>query len=416
VTGVPTGASIGRRAVWGVLFRRDFGLYWLGNIVSNCGTWFQAIAATLLIYRLTGSQFLVGLVNFAQLIGIVVLSPLTGAAADRFDRRRLIMVVQVLQALTVAGMATLAALGRLDVPLLIGGSFVSGAIGAFSLTAQPALVPSLVPPEDLSSAIAMNSVTFNLARAIGPVLGAVVVVAFGFAPAFALNALSYLALAGALLVIHPRPSAARPFTERTTLGGGVQALRERPLLLGLLLAVACIAISTDPVSTLAPFLAAGVFGQPDTAAGTLIGAFGFGAVVAAFVVPHGSRSFRRIAFEMAAMGVGITVLGLVTSFQLGLVALFLAGAGYLSAQTALTTRLVGATPDHLRGRIMAFWAIAWLGVRPLASLVDGTVAQALGPRLAAIVMAVPVLVGAAAIAVWASRGREPPEADVDVQT
>lgn len=396
----------GPRAVWRVLFTRDFGPYWLGNVVSNCGTWFQAIAATLLIYRLTGSQFLVGLVNFAQLIGIVILAPWTGAAADRFDRRRLIMVVQVLQALVVGVLAALAALGRLDVPTLIGGSFISGAIGAFSLTAQPALVPSLVGPQDLGSAIAMTSVTFNLARAIGPVLGAIVVVAFGFPAAFALNALSYLALAASLLLIRARPPTRRMSTQRMSLLGGFQALRQRPLLLGLLLAVACIAISTDPVSTLAPFLAAGVFGQPDTAAGTLIGAFGLGAVAAAFVVRHASSSFRRIALEMAVVGAGIGALGIVTSYPLGLVALFLAGAGYLSSQTALTTRLLGITSDHMRGRIMAFWAIAWLGVRPLASLVDGTVAQAVGPRLAAIVMAVPVVTGAVAIAAWARRARE----------
>lgn len=377
------------RGAWRIVLDRDYGPYWLGTFLSACGTWFQSIAATLLVYRLTGSAFMVGVVTLSQLIGMVILAPWTGAVADRFDHRRVIVTVSLLGFAIASLVVMLQVLGLLDVPVLVVLLFASGVVGAFALPAQQALVARLVAPERLSSAVAMNSVTFNLARAVGPVAATAVIAAVGFGPAFLVNAVSYLAVVVAMLVIRVRGDGGTP--RRRDLPGSIATLREQPVLAGLLLIVAAIAISADPFGTLAPFLAETVLGRPDTDAGGIAGAFGLGAVVAAILL-RTDRTQRRMALDMLVMGAGVAALGVVLHYELALVASFVAGFAYLSAQTAATTRLLLSTPVHVRGRVMALWGVAWLGTRPFASIIDGFIADHVGPQRAAIIMALPVFV------------------------
>jgi MFS family permease len=173
-----------------VLADRNFWPYFAGNLLSNCGTWFQNLAQALLIYRLTGSTLLVGVVNFAQFVGTFALAPWSGMAADRFDRRRLMIVAQSFAVVVTAVLALLAAAGRASAPVVIGLALLLGITTAFSVPAMQALVPLLVPTHELAGAVALNSVTFNLARAIGPVVGAVVVEGRGIPAAGGLNAQS----------------------------------------------------------------------------------------------------------------------------------------------------------------------------------------------------------------------------------
>src|SRR5437868_12022621 len=183
---------------------RNFAPYFVGNLLSNCGTWFQNIAQALLVYRLTKSSFLVGVVNFAQFGGVFLLAPWAGRSADRYDRRRLLIVTQF-GAFAVA--MTMAALTRADVataPVVILLALAMGLTLAFAIPALLALVPLLVEPHDIAPAIALNTVTFNLARAVGPVLAAIVIRTLGISWAFALNGVSFLALIAALAVIRPR--------------------------------------------------------------------------------------------------------------------------------------------------------------------------------------------------------------------
>src|SRR4051794_24556852 len=172
----------------------NFGPYFFGNLLSQCGTWFQNIAQALLIFRLTHSTLLVGVVNFAQFVGVFALAPWAGTAADRFDRKRLLVVTQIGAVAVTALLATLSALDLAPAPVVIVLALVLGLSTAFAIPAQQALVPLLVTGRDLAPAIALNSVSFTLARAIGPALGALVVAALGIPAAFAINSLSYLAL------------------------------------------------------------------------------------------------------------------------------------------------------------------------------------------------------------------------------
>ncbi len=378
-----------------VLAQRNFGPYFVGNLLSNCGTWFQNIAQALLIYRLTHSTFLVGVVSFAQFAGIIVLAPWSGGAADRFDRKRLIIGTQ-LGAMVVTGTLALLAIAHWDtVPVIIGLALLLGIVTAFGSPAMNAIVPSLVVRDDLPAAIAMNSVTFNMARAVGPVLGALVVARLGIPWAFGLNCLSYAALIGALLIVHPRRHERRPGAP-PKLRDSLDLIRQDMRLAALLGVVASVSFALDPVTTLAPAFATQVFHRSDTLAGYLIGAFGTGAVVAAvFATGRSETPYRRIFLMLTLLAAGIATYAFLSPLVLAIVALGVAGFGYLAGQTRATTLLQLGVEDHQRGRIMALWSVCFLGTRPIASLIDGGLASLIGIHAAALIMTLPVFAAAA---------------------
>lgn len=408
MTASPTDSSTSRRSSLRALRHRDFALFFAGNLLSNCGTWFQNIALALLVYRLTRSPFWVGVVNFAQFAGVVLLAPWAGAAADRMNRRRLIVTTQLGATLVSAVLAAAVALGHGTLVPVLVLALLLGFTTAYATPALQAILPALVPREDLGAAIAMNAVTFNLARAVGPVAGALVVARLGIAWAVGINALSYLALAVAVLLVHPAAQTA-PRGARPRLRDSLRMVRHDPRLAMLLGVVAAVSLTLDPVSTLTPAFATRFFHRPDTFAGFLIGAFGTGAVIAS-VIPlrDARRPERRIALMLMVFGAGMVAFGLVASLAVVLPVLAAAGFGYLLGQTNATTLLQLEAPDDQRGRVMALWSVAFLGSRPIAALVDGALASGIGPRAATVVMAIPAL--AAAAFLLSGRGAPPPRA------
>ena len=386
--------AVGPLAAWRVLRTRDFGPYFVGNALSASGTWFHSLAAALLVYRLTGSEFLLGVLAFSQFAAILALSPWAGGAADRFDRRRLLVVVQLAAVVLSATLALLAFLELATAWVVILFTLGLGVTSALASPAQLALVASLVPRRDLQTAVALNSMTFNLARALGPMLAALCVAKLGIPASFAVNAFSYLVLVGAVLVIRPRPQE-RSGSPR--LRESLDLLRRDPRLLGYLLVVAVVGYASDPVNTLAPAFAH-EFGRPDTHAGFVIGAFGAGAVTAALVVAGRAPGTRKtMATTLLVLGFGIAAFALSPWLPLAFVFLFVAGFGYLASNTAATTRLQLGVDESQRGRVMALWTVAFLGLRPLASLLDGALAAAAGVRVAGVVLALPALAAAAVL-------------------
>jgi len=378
---------------------RNFWPYFLGNLCSNCGTWFQNIAQALLIYRLTHSSFLVGVVNFAQFVGVFVLAPWAGSAADRFDRRRLIVTTQILASALIAVLAALQGAGRASTPVIIGLVLAVGMTWAFAIPAIQAMVPDLVPVEVVPSALAMSSLTFNLSRAIGPVLGAAVVAHWGIAPAFWLNALSYLGLIVGLLAVRPRP-APRPAGPRLSWGDSLRMVRADTALLALLGVVAAISISQDPVSTLTPGFSSELFHRSDTLTGLLVGAFGAGAALAAATAAgRASDPVRRLGPGCLLMGVGMLGFAFAPSPGFAFAALGLGGFFFMLTNTGATTALTLEVAPEQRGRIMALWSLCFLGTRPPASLADGGLASTAGLRPAAVALAIPVIVAGCAVTV-----------------
>ena len=379
---------------WRVLTDRSFGTFFLGSSLSNVGTWFQNIAAGLLVYELTRSTLLVGAVNFAQFLGTVLLAPWAGAAADRFDRRQLLLVTQLAAAVGGAGLAGLTVADRVGPVVVVAAALLLGLALAFMVPALLALVPLLVDEADLEVAVSLNSVTFNLARAIGPVLGALVVDWAGYGVAFGLNAASFVAFALALLVVRPRPQPARP-TTRPRLRESVALVRADRRWLALLVAVMAVSTSTDPVNTLAPELALDVFAGRDLDVGLLVGAFGAGATLTAVLFSPWLRSRPHVlVVAMLVQGAGMLFVGIAPSLGLAMAGFAVSGAGFIAAITRATARLQAEVPDAQLGRVMALWSLAFVGTRPVAALLDGVVAELAGARMAAVVLALPVLLAA----------------------
>jgi MFS family permease len=388
-----------------LLFSRDFGPFFWGNSAATLGTWAYNIAAVVLVFQLTGSPQAVGLVTIAQFAAPLLLAPVGGSVADRFDRRRLLIGAQATSA-AAAGALALAvksaepqSFGAVWAVFLV--SFVMGASMAVADPARQALIPSLVPQADMGSAIALNSVTFNLGRAIGPAVAGLLLVSHGPWLVFGVAASGCLLSAVALLTVHPRPQAERPLHERGMTAGVRYVLADRRQL-ALLVGVGAAGFGSDPVITLAPLLARELTsgsesswgGQEELAVGLLASSFGCGAISAVLGLRwlHARWGYRLVGLQgMTMLASMLLVLALRPGLAVSCGLLFLAGTGYFLAVTSLTTLLQAGVPDHLRGRLMALWGALFLGSRPVAAFMDSNVAEALSPQAA--LVAVTVVVG-----------------------
>ena len=362
--------------------------YFIGNVVSNLGTFCQAIAQSLVVYNLTGSTFLVGVVNFAQFAALLVLVPWTGAAADRFDRKQLIIATQMAAGAITGTLTVLSALGLASAPVVIASAGLLGVTSAFAVPAFRAMIPQIVSERNLGRAVNLDSVAVNVARALGPVGGAALVASAGATSAFAINSASYFLLCFALAGVHPTPQPpAPPGTVRFR--DGLRSVRDRPELAAMLFIVAACGVAADPPSTLGPEIAAS-YGGGDALAGLILGGFGFGAVLAAFLAgAEARRHHRRVALLLGVLVAGLVAFAFSPWLALTLVSVVTAGFGYLAAQTRTSSMMYRYVGPHERGRIMALWSVAFIGIRPIASLADGAIASVAGTTAATLAMTAP---------------------------
>src|SRR5438270_8437309 len=260
--------------------------------------------------------------------------------------------------------------------------------------------------QNIAPAIALNTVTFNLARAVGPVLAAIVIRTLGISWAFALNGVSFLALIAALAVIRPR-------AQRHTQGApprlrdSIAVVRGDQRLLAFFVAVAAVSLTVDPITTLTPGFSTEIFHKADTLTGYLVGAFGLGAVLAVRFIPRGVVRLRTIAATLAVLAAGMIAFAFSGSVPIALVALLIAGFGYLTTIGGTTTAIQLEVDDEHRGRIMALWSVAFLGLRPFGALIDGAVGHEVGLRPAVLLMAAPAAAAAVGLAL---AGRQRPAA------
>jgi MFS family permease len=388
---------------------RNFGPYFIGNAASASGTWFQNLAASLYVFEQTHSPFLLGVLQFGNFIPILLLAPWSGSAADRFDRKRLLLVTQVLATCVSGTLAALTWAGHASVPLVMTCAALLGIVAAFSSPAGMSMPADLVARDDVASAVALNAMTYNLARAIGPTLAGVCVDQLGYAASFAINAGSYLLLALGLLLVTPQ---ARKLASRaeSRLRDSLRLIKDEPRLLAFLLIVAAVGFGSDPVNTESPVFAH-VFGVGEQHiriwAGLIVGAFGAGAVCSAFLVAgRAAASWRQTVTTLLLLALGIAGFSVSPTIWVGFAFLFVGGFGYLATHAAATSRLVLGVDDSQRGRVMALWSVAFIGLRPIASLTDGGLASLFGVRVAGVALTIPVLLAAAAIVV-ALRRRNP---------
>jgi MFS family permease len=386
---------------------REFRLYFIGNIVSNSGTWLQNVALTVFMHELTGRSTWVGISTFALFLPVVFLTLPAGVVADRTDRLRLLLLSQLVAAGFAGVLTGLAATGAANRYSVIVIAMGIGAAMAFAIPAMQALIPNLVPEDELGEAIAMNAITFNVARVIGPVVAGATITGLGTTWAFGLNAVSFLVLAVALALIRRAPyprAGGSPGPVREGLAYAWSHVRTRTMLFG----VAAIGFALDPIFTLSPALGKG-FGRESYAA-WIVAAWGSGAVAGITV---GASVVRRITRRglgwvgLVTLAAGIAGLAGAQSLWESLAAVFVAGAGYISAAMTFTTTIQLDVPERLRGRVMALWSLAFLGPRPVAGIIDGRLADALSPHWATLAFAVPALVAAVIVRRGTLRGGSP---------
>lgn len=378
---------------------RNFGPWFWGNVASNSGSWLFNVVAAVVVFNLTGSALLVGMVSVAQFASLAVLSPWAGALSDRTDRRRLALIGQSVSAAAAAGIAVPSML--LGIERLPGAwSVIVAALGigignAFAQPAGSSLLPGLVDDVDLEAAVSLYTLTFNVGRALGPAVAGLLLVTLGPELGFLLNALSFLALIGALIVIRERHGDSRPERDRSV-RAGLRYVRGDRVTLLLLAGVATAGFSTDPVITLAPPLSE-VLGGGDGLVAAMVSGFGVFATVAAGL--SGWLQHRTGSLRMAGIGTALMAGGLLLGASLAvpwvvLTGFAISGGGSVLALTSFTSVLQRRVPGELRGRVMALWGVAYLGTRPLAAVIDGMAADLVGPRPAIFVAVAVSLVGA----------------------
>lgn len=368
------------RSTFRVLLDPNFGAYFGAKVVAAVGVWVSNIVAAVMVFGMTRSALLVGAVSVAQFLPQVMLGPIAGSRADRGDRLRLMVIGRLISA-AGAGALTIwvAAVGVEGLPgsaPVIGAAFVIGVGFAISSSAMHAILPALVRPSELSTAVALDGTPHTIARAAGPAVGALILATAGPAPAFAVASIAFLLNALVAARLRLRPMEMNAGGDRSV-RAGLRYLRRDPPSALLLVGVAAVGLGIDPVLTLTPPLAARL-GGGDQLVGWLVSAFGLGsATVIVLMGPIrdilGIRRMNPTGFGVFA--VAYVALALAPTSAFALVAFLAAGAGMMLAITSLTTQLQSRLPEELRGRIMALWAVAYLGSRPLAAAINGAVAD-----------------------------------------
>ena len=353
---------------------RDFRVLWLGAFTSTVGTWMQKVAQGWLVFDITQSSFYLGLDDFLGQLPILLLTLLGGVIADRHDRRRLLIGSQYVQMATAFALAALVYFDAVRVWHVLALSFVAGLGQAFGGPAYQSLIPSLVEKKDLPNAIALNSIQFNLARVCGPLLAGLAMTV-GIAACFALNGLSFLVVIVALLSLHVRhikPTAPRPIVEE--LKGGVAYARSQPAIMSLTLLGFITTFLGLPMLTFLPVFVRDIFQAEFRALSTMMAYSGMGAVIGALVVAWLGRFPRMgVVLLLVQVAFGGLLIVFATSRVLWVshLALFFAGAAMIVVFSMTSSLVQLIVPDHLRGRVVSIYMVAFRGGMPLGSLAAG---------------------------------------------
>jgi MFS family permease len=365
------------------LENRNYRRFFLGQSVSLVGTWMQSVAQSWLVLQLTGSGTALGLVVAIQTLPVLFLAPYGGLLADRADKRRLLLATQSTFALLALalGLLSLTHVVRLWMVLLIAAGF--GLANSVDNPTRQAFVPEMVGADGVPNAVSLNSVMTNAARAIGPALAGVLIVTAGVSGCFLINAASFVAVLVALATMKPaqlhpaQPAAHRP----GQLVEGLRYVRRTPRLLTPLLMMALIGALSYEFQVVLPLLAKRTFHGNADAYGYLTASFGVGAVVGGIVVAsRRPRGLHAVAVAAGAFGTAMLAAAAAPTFALELVALAAVGAGSVAFMSRGNTTLQLTATEQMRGRVMALWAVAFIGTTPIGGPIVGYLAQRAGPR------------------------------------
>ncbi len=352
---------------------------WMGACTSSIGTWMQKLAQSWLVLQISGSSFLLGLDSFLGEIPIFMFSLVGGVVADRFDRRYLLIASQFVQMSCAFALAALVATDVVRVWHILCLSFIVGLAQAFGGPAYQALIPALVKPIDLPNAIALNSIQFNLARIIGPVLGGLALTQLGAAWCFSLNGVSYIAVVGTLLALKTRfVPAATSHSMMESMKQGFAFIRSQAAMVSLIALAFLTTMLGIPLIVFLPVFVKNVFQQgPDTYT-LLLSTSGAGSVVGALLVAafgHSASKGKITLVMTLLLGFFTSVFALSKSLLLSCVALFLASAALIAVFALVSSLVQLITGDEMRGRVMSVYNVAFRGGMPIGNLATGSLIE-----------------------------------------
>lgn len=411
----PTGEVVRKLGTFEAFRHRGYTLFWSGALVSNVGTWMQNAALALVVYNFRKSEFDLGMVNFLNGIPALFLALPAGALADRLDKKRMIIWAQVGLMIQAILLGVLYATGRLSSSHVVEAllwvdllTLVAGVLTALTFPAWQSMLPDLVPRETLLNAIALNSAQFQSARMIGPLVGGAVLVAAGAAGVFYLNAASFLFVIAALyfvklihkqVIVHPEGEAEGTWAR---LAAGVHYARRHVSTRTLIISTAMLTVFGFPYIILMPAVADKTLGFHGEHARTvaytwLLTANGLGALFGSLAVaslPPTVRRSRLLRGALLTLSLLLIGFALSRTFWLSLILSTFAGAAVLTSNSLANTSIQSSVPPHLRGRVMALFIMAFIGIMPISGAIFGPLGQAIGPSNA-------ILGGALLLLVWA---------------
>jgi MFS family permease len=361
----------------------DYRYLWTGTLFMSAGQWIQQVTLGWLLYDLTGSSVLLGMLNGIRALPFLVASPIAGVAADRMDRRRLILTTQYILIITAVSMGLLVASGYLMVWHLFAFTVITGVTWAFVDPVRQSLVPALVPREDLANAVALNSAAFNLTKVIGPSLGGALIVFSGAAGNFFVQSAAYVGVLISVyrMTIPPTPPEARRSSALANLKEGLGYVWSNPAVFALMTAALVPRIFAVPYQTLMPVFQKDVLKVGPEGLGILLAAPGLGAMLAGLMLATLANRVRRqgvlMLVSLVALGIFLNLFSWTKSFPLALLSLVAVGGCQVFYMATTNTMLQVIVPDHLRGRVMSIYALD-RGLMPVGAFMAGVSAHLVG--------------------------------------
>ncbi len=364
------------------LASRNYRIYFAGQLISLAGTWMQQIAMIWLAWRLSNSAQVLGMVGFASQIPILLLGPFTGVLTDRYDRRRILLITQSVALLQALVLAALTWQQWVSPGWLIGMAFVLGCVNALDLPARQAFSVQLVDNRaDLPNAVALNSLLMNSARFVGPALAGLAVASIGEAWCFAINAASYLAVILALLAIDSKSHTTAHESALAAFREGLRYVRAHPGIRARLLVVAAVSFLVTPYAVLMPLFASEIFHGDARTYGFLIGCAGAGSLLAGFYLASRKGTdglARRATLGVIAAGVALSLFAVNQVLPLAFAIVMALGFAAILVIAGSNTLIQVWVEDAYRGRVMAIFSMAFLGIAPLGSFAVGHLAHYVG--------------------------------------
>jgi MFS family permease len=382
------------------LRHRNFQFFFSGQLISLIGTWMDNIAEAWLVYRLTGSSLLLGTVAFAGQIPVFLLAPLGGMAADRWNRRKIVIATQALSMIQAGILAALTLSHRITVWEVIVLAASMGAVNAFDIPARQAFLVEMVGREDLMNAIALNSSMFNGARVIGPAVAGVLVASIGEGWCFFANSVSYIAVITGLLLMHVEPlrraiSNESPFEH---IAEGFRFVHRSGPIRALMMLIGVVSFVAVPYSVLMPIFADRILRGGARGLGILMGAAGIGALLGALTLAarRGVQGLGRVvAYAAAGFGFSLILFSFSRWFWLSVALLIPVGYGVMLQMSSSNTLIQAMVPDHLRGRAMAVYTMMFMGMAPMGALFAGAMADRVGAPMTVTIGGLAAIIGAA---------------------